>query len=75
MSQPSIFAQYIEQFMPMLGIYVNEKVNGKKDRERTYLHKQRLVKVYSPDQKRNFSQYTLCKGRLCCFRFSSSAQT
>ena len=51
MSQPSIFAQYIEQFMPMLGIYVNEKVNGKKDRERTYLHKQRLVKVYSPDQK------------------------
>ncbi len=51
MSQPSIFAKYIEQFMPMLGLYVSEKVNGKKERERTYLHKQRLEKVYSPDQK------------------------
>ncbi len=51
MAQPSIFAKYIQQFMPMLDLYVNEKVNGKKDRERTYLHKQRLEKVYSPDQK------------------------
>ncbi len=51
MAQPSIFAQYIEQFMPMLGLYVKEKVNGKNERERTYLHKQRLEKVYSPDQK------------------------
>lgn len=51
MAQPSIFAKYIEQFIPMLGLYVNEKVNGKKERERTYLHKQRLEKVYSPDQK------------------------
>lgn len=51
MAQPSIFAKYIEQFMPMLGLYVSEKVNGKNERERTYLHKQRLEKVYSPDQK------------------------
>lgn len=51
MAQPSIFAKYIEQFMPMLGLYVKEKVNGKNERERTYLHKQRLEKVYSPDQK------------------------
>lgn len=35
----------------MLGLYVSEKVNGKNERERTYLHKQRLEKVYSPDQK------------------------
>lgn len=51
MTQPSIYARYIEQFMPMLGLYVNEKVNGKNKQERTYLHKQRLEKVYSPDQK------------------------
>lgn len=51
MPQPSIFNQYIEQFMPLLGLYVQEKVNGKNERERTYLHKQRLEKVYSPDQK------------------------
>ena len=37
--------------MPRLGLYVNEKVNGKNERERTYLHKQRLTKIYSPDQK------------------------
>lgn len=35
----------------MLGLYVTEKVNGKSERERTYLHKQRLRKVYSADQK------------------------
>ena len=35
----------------MLGLYVSEKVNGKNERERTYLHKQRLTTVYSPDQK------------------------
>lgn len=51
MPQPSIFASMIEQFMPMLGLYVSEKVNGKNERERTYLHKQRLEKVYSADQK------------------------
>ena len=51
MPQPSIFQQYIEQFMPMLGLYVSEKVNVKNERERTYLHKQRLDPVYSPDQK------------------------
>lgn len=51
MPQPSIFKEFIEQFMPMLGVYVNEKVNGKNERERTYLHKQRLRRVYSPDQK------------------------
>lgn len=51
MPQPSIFQQYIEQFMPMLGLYVKEKVNGKNNRELTYLHKQRLEPVYSPDQK------------------------
>lgn len=37
--------------MPMLGLYVSEKVNSKNERERTYLHKQRLNPVYSPDQK------------------------
>ncbi len=51
MPQPSIFKELIEQFMPMLGLYVAEKVNGKSERERTYLHKQRLRTVYSPDQK------------------------
>ena len=51
MPQPSIFQQYNQQFMPMLGLYVTEKVNGKSERERTYLHKQRLEPVYSPDQK------------------------
>ena len=51
MPQPSIFQKYIQQFMPMLGLYVTEKVNGKKESERTYLHKQRLEPVYSPDQK------------------------
>ncbi len=51
MPQPSIFQNLIEQFMPMLGLYVSEKVNGKNERERTYLHKQRLTTVYSPDQK------------------------
>ena len=51
MPQPSIFQNLIEQFMPMLGLYVSENVNGKNERERTYLHKQRLTTVYSPDQK------------------------
>lgn len=51
MAQPSIFQQYIEQFMPLLGLYISEKVNGKSERERTYLFKQRLTPVYSPDQK------------------------
>lgn len=51
MAEPSIFQKYIEQFMPMLGLYVTEKVNGKSERERTYLHKQRLEPIYSPDQK------------------------
>lgn len=51
MAQPSIFAKFIEKFMPMLGLYVTEKVNGKNKQEFTYLHKQRLAKVYSPDQK------------------------
>lgn len=37
--------------MPQLGLYVSEKVNGKKENQRTYLHKQRLEKVFSPDQK------------------------
>lgn len=37
--------------MPQLGLYVTEKVNGKNERERTYLHKRRLRRVYSPDQK------------------------
>ncbi|MDE6339635.1 MAG: major capsid protein [Muribaculaceae bacterium] len=51
MAEPSIFEQFIAQFMPKLGLYVSEKVNGKSERERTYLHKQRLEPVYSPDQK------------------------
>ena len=51
MAELSIFQKYIEQFMPMLGLYVSEKVNGKSERERTYLHKKRLEPVYSPDQK------------------------
>lgn len=51
MPQPSIFQNFIDMFMPMLGLYVAERVNGKNERERTYLHKQRLNPVYSPDQK------------------------
>lgn len=51
MAQPSIFQKFIEQFMPVLGLYITEKVNGKSERERTYLFKQRLTPVYSPDQK------------------------
>ena len=49
MPQPSIFQNFIDMFMPMLGLYVAERVNGKNERERTYLHKQRLNPVYSPD--------------------------
>lgn len=51
MPQSSIFKKFIEQFMPMLGLYVTEKVNGQSEKKFTYLHKQRLRKVYSADQK------------------------
>ncbi len=51
MAEPSIFKQFINMFLPCLGLYVTEKVNGKSERERTYLHKQRLRNIYSPDQK------------------------
>ncbi len=38
--------------MPLLGLYVTEKVNGQNaNKPLTYLHKERLRNVYSPDQK------------------------
>ncbi len=52
MAEPSIFKQLVEQFMPMLGLYVTEKVNGQNaNNPLTYLHKKRLRLVYSADQK------------------------
>lgn len=46
----SIFSEFIDQLWPKLNLYVKEKTNGS-SRELTYLHKQRLTPVYSPDQK------------------------
>ncbi len=48
--QQSIYQDLIDKIWPQLNLYVNEKINGSK-RELTYLHKQRLTPVYSPDQK------------------------
>ncbi len=50
MAQQSIFQEFIDKIWPQLNLYIQEKTNGSK-RELTYLHKQRLTKVYSPDQK------------------------
>ncbi len=52
MAESSIFKGLLEQFMPMLGLYVTEKVNGQNaTKPLSYLHKQRLRMVYSADQK------------------------
>lgn len=48
--EASIFSEFIEQIWPKLNLYITEKTNGT-TRELTYLHKQRLTPVYSPDQK------------------------
>lgn len=50
MAQQSIFQEFIDKIWPQLNLYINEKINGGK-RKLTYLHKERLNKVYSPDQK------------------------
>lgn len=48
--EASIFLQYLDQIWSKLQLFLTEKTNGNK-RELTYLHKQRLVKVYSPTQQ------------------------
>lgn len=50
MAQESIFQDFIDKIWPKLNLYISEKTNGS-NRELTYLHKQRLNPVYSPDQK------------------------
>lgn len=50
MAQQSIFQEFIDKIWPQLNLYVKEKTNGS-NRELTYLYKQRLTPVYSPDQK------------------------
>lgn len=54
MAQESIYQDFIDKIWPKLNLYISEKTNGS-NRELTYLHKQRLVTVYSPDQKWNTS--------------------
>ena len=51
MTQPSIFREYLDRLLPVLGTYIDERVNGGKEKKLTYLHKKRLRKVFSPDQK------------------------
>lgn len=48
--EASIFSQFLDQIWSKLQLFITEKTNGNK-RELTYLHKQRLVKVYSPTQQ------------------------
>lgn len=50
MAQLSIFQEFIDAVWPKLNLYVQEKTNGS-NKQLTYLHKDRLTKVYSPDQK------------------------
>lgn len=54
MAQQSIFQEFIDKIWPKLNLYISEKTNGT-NRELTYLHKQRLTPVYSPDQKYEIS--------------------
>lgn len=44
------FIEYVSKFMPVLQTLV-EKVNGKRNPNRTYLYKELLRREYSPDQK------------------------
>lgn len=46
----SLFQKYLERFFPMLQRLI-ETVNGKRDRNLTYLHKTHLNEEYSPDNK------------------------
>lgn len=46
----SLFIKYLERFFPMLQRLI-ELVNGRRDRNLTYLHKQYLNEEYSPDNK------------------------
>ncbi len=46
----SLFQKYLERFFPMLQRLI-ETVNGKRDRNLTYLHKKHLNEEYSPDNK------------------------
>lgn len=50
MASPSIFAEEIAKIWPKLSLFIQEKTNGSK-RQLTYLHKDRLTPVFSPDQK------------------------
>lgn len=46
----SIFSEFIDQIWPKLNLYVKEKTNNSR-KTLTYLHKERLTPIYSPDQK------------------------
>lgn len=48
--EASIFSQFLDQIWSKLQLFITEKTNGNK-RDLTYLHKQRLVPVYSPTQQ------------------------
>lgn len=48
--QRTLFADYVAKFMPRLQTLV-ELVNGKRNANRTYLHKELLRREYAPDQK------------------------
>lgn len=48
--KPSIFQEFIAKVWPVLNLYIKEKANGS-NKKLTYLHKERLTPVYSPDQK------------------------
>lgn len=50
MAQQSIYQEFIDKIWPKLNLYVTEKTNGTK-KKLTYLHKERLNRVYSIDQK------------------------
>ena len=46
----SLYAQYVSKFFPILQKYL-EKINGKRTKRLTYLHKTMLDMEYSPDGK------------------------
>lgn len=48
--EQTIFPEYVNRVWPKLNLYINEKTNNSQ-KPLTYLHKQMLTPVYSPDQK------------------------
>lgn len=48
--EKSLFIEYVSKVWPRLSLYVRERYNRLANRP-TYLHKQWLTRVYSPDQK------------------------